>query len=191
MANNEIARNSKYMVPETKAYHTPYDDYFFTGFKFMVDYSKPCGLFADEEHTDSALNYLSRIGEVERYDLLKKFINNWKVIHKDFEHLLMKTDGVGGVYTQGQVEQFYTDNGEMTLVYRETVDLKIMSLINAYRYIWFDDVRGVEVLPSNLREFDCVFVTYQRGYYLMDLYDQDNILPTLRKVSENLIESCN
>jgi hypothetical protein len=189
-----IQRNPKYPMADFLAMSQPFSDPLNINFKFMIDYSKPYGLFAPESVQDSALAYLKRIGETARYELLNLFIDNFKNIIKNHEYLLLGVDGIDAIIERNQNEQFYLDDNDLIITTRETIDMKIQSLLNAYRYIWFDDVRGVEVLPVNLREFDCYFVLYALGYYNHMLYDdtednpEGNILPTVKKIYENLTE---
>ena len=68
----------------------------------------------------------------------------------------------------------FTEEDKLNIIIRETVDMRVQSLINDYNHIWYDHVRGVEVLPQNLREFDMFIMLYDVNYYNTMLYDIDN-----------------
>jgi hypothetical protein len=189
-----IGRNIKYITGELQGLLSEYSDPLFLGFKVMIDYTKPYGLFAPESNVDSALAFLKRIGEVSRANLLESFIDNLQKICKNHEYLFQTIEGLSEIASKNQNEQFFMEDNKLNITFRETIDMKIQSLVNAYRNIWFDDMRGVEVLPQNLREFDMYIVIYSNGYFQEGLYGYDesndeskgNILPTIKKVVENL-----
>lgn len=181
---------------ETRAYNLDYADPLTLNFKLMIDYDKEYGLFADESITDSALAYLKRIGETTRYDLLKVWINTFKIFVKQYDFLILGCDGLETV-TNAKPWETFSDTDRVVLTVRETSDMLFQSLLTQYRHIWFDDIRVVEVLPANLRRFDINILVYSAGYYNMAVYDVlDNngltteddpitkIYPTIKKLSE-------
>ena len=185
--NSEI-----FSTAELRAYKTQYVDPLTLNFKLMVDYSKPYGLFADEKVTDSALAYLKRIGEIERYHMLKRWIEIFMDFIKNYDFLILTCDGLSDIVNKEPYHVF-TNEDKITISIRETSDMLIQSLLTTYRHIWFDDFRCVEVLPANLRRFDINILVYNSGYYNMHLYDstinsdlpeQTKIFPTLRKMSD-------
>lgn len=192
-----------FKTSEIRAYNAPYCDPLILCFKWIIDYSKPYGLFADEQYKDSALAYLKRIGENERYEMLKKWIVNFQTFIKDFDFLILQVDGLENILNQIPGNMFGQDSDKLNFTIRETSDILIQSLITFYRHIWYDNVRRVEVLPANLRRFDCSVLVFSGGYYNMCLYDGDSktqqqlsnnpkgtnietmIFPTIRKLSDN------
>ena len=84
----------------------------------------------------------------------------------------------------------FTEEDKISFTLRETSDMLIQSLIVNWRQIWYDDIRGVEVLPENLRRFDMSILLFSSGYYNMLFYDNNygtdtiekNIFPTVRKL---------
>lgn len=192
-----------FKTAEIRAYNAPYTDPLVLCFKWLIDYTKPYGLFADERYKDSALAYLKRIGETERYELLKKWITNFQTFIKDFDFLILQVDGLENILNQVPGNMFGQDSDKLNFTIRETSDILIQSLITFYRHIWYDNIRRVEVLPANLRRFDCSVLVFSGGYYNMCLYDGDSqtqqkmsnnpkgtnietmIFPTLRKLSDN------
>ena len=195
MQELKIERDLNYITPEIRALVTPYTDPLSLNFKLMINYDRPTGLFADEKNADSALAYLNRIGEVERYTMLKKWLEIFKDFVKNYDFLIMTCDGVEAI-TNIKPSDFFTEEDKITFSIRETIDMRFQSLLTIYRHIWFDDVRKVEVLPSNLRKFDIFILIYSSGYYNMVYYDaitesinsindiESKILPTLNKLAD-------
>jgi len=195
MSELKLEKDLTYITPEIRALVTPYTDPLSLNFKLMINYDRPSGLFADESVTDSALAYLNRIGEVERYTMLKKWIEIVKDFIKNYDFLIMTCDGIETI-TNVKPSDFFTDEDKLTFSIRETIDMRFQSILTIYRQIWFDDVRKVEVIPMNLRRFDVFVLVYASGYYNMIYYDaitesinstadpDGQILPTLNKLAD-------
>lgn len=189
-----------FILPEYRALTYKFSDPLSLCFKLLIDWDKPSGLLANESNVNSALAYLKRIGELNRYELLKKWIEVFGVLVRNYDFLLMEVEGLDQVMNSNPNHMFTgNDEEKITLNFRETKDMLVQSLISMYRSIWFDDVRCVEVLPSNLRKFDISILIYSAGYYNMFLYDvmteadmtdtniniDRQVLPTLRKLSDD------
>ena len=185
---------------ELRALLDAYGDPLQLNFKLLIDWKSKYGLFADEKHINSALAYLKRIGQTERYDLLKVFIAAFQDLVRNYDYLFLSVSGIGEIITSKPwTWPSSSEDWQMQFTLRETIDFRIQALITMYRHIWYDDVRGVEVLPINLRMFKCSVLVYSHGYFSNILYGlnkeknekltQDNlekgILPTVEKL-ENL-----
>ena len=189
---------------EQKAYLMRYSDPVSLNFKLIIDYTKPYGLLADKTYVNSALAYLERIGETERVTMLEVWISNLKSLIKDYEFLFLSVEGLDAIVGM-KPGHYPTPDDKITFSIRETIDLKVQSLIANYHHIWYDDTRGVEVLPINLRRFDLSVVVFSSGYYNMMIYDEiatksdpltgnpistarsaidKKIFPTIRKLSD-------
>jgi hypothetical protein len=186
-------KNEIFSTAELRAYKTQYIDPLTLNFKLMIDYSKPSGLFAKEDVINSALAYLKRIGENERFNMLKRWIEVFQNFIKNYDFLILTCDGISEIVNAIPYHAFTNDH-KITLTIRETSDMLVQSLLTTYRHIWFDDIRCVEVLPANLRKFDINILIYSSGYFNMSLYDstinskdideQTKIFPTIRKLSD-------
>lgn len=187
-----------FITPEVRAQQAKYADPLILNFKLMIDYDKDYGLFADESKIDSALAYLKRIGDTTRYELLKIWIERFKSFIKNYDFLILNVDGIDSIVNAKPHEAFKEDD-KLSFTIRETSDMFFQSLLTAYRNIWYDNNRGVEVLPANLRRFDCNILVYSAGYYNMVLYDnlysdvndtqlnkvERMIYPTIKKLSQD------
>lgn len=195
----ELSRNRRFITGETRALNGAYTDPLTLCFKFLVDYNKPYGLFAPVSNKDSALAFLKRIGEEGRAIVLEAWIEEFKDLNKYYDFLFQSVEGLDYIHNRKPHEEFGGEDSKINLLFRETIDMRVQSLITTYRYIWFDQIRRVEVLPINLRMFDCSVLVYSAGYFNMALYDFDEtdeknsgkqrpddtfILPTLRKLSD-------
>lgn len=133
-------------------------------------FSDTCGLLANESHVNSALNYLKRIGETYRYTLLKKFIEQLKMISSRMTYVFQEIEGLETAYKRKPWESSVgDDNARITIKTLETVDFKIQSLMNMYRDIWFDYSRMAEILPANLRRFSLSIFVYAMGIYRIEV----------------------
>ena len=200
------------ITSEMRSYMSKFSDPLNLNFKLMVDYDKPSGLFADEfKHKDSALAYLKRIGENERYNMLLKWISVFKIFIKGFDFLIQEVEGIDEIINH-KTGDMYTDDAKITINIRETSDMLCQSLLTTWRHIWFDDIRCVEVIPSNLRKFDLNILIFNSGYYNLAIYDdietqfftgltksvknnddyQKKMFPTIKKLSDKyFIENAN
>lgn len=182
-----------YTTGEDKVHFYKYADPLTLNFKLIIDYDKKSGLFADENTgKDSALAYLKRIGEYQRYDMLKHWIEVFKALVKDFDFLFLDIDGLDVVQNKPNHE-FFLDKEKIKITLRETTDMLVQSLITSYNHIVYDKIRKVSVLPSNLRKFDCYVVVFSAGYYNILFHDNNNtsklddkVLPTKRKLSDEV-----
>ena len=183
-----------YTTGEDKVHFYKFADPLTLNFKVIIDYDKKSGLFADESTgKDSALAYLKRIGEYQRYDMLKHWIQVFKSLVKDFDFLFLDIDGLDVVQNKPNHE-FFLDKEKIKITFRETTDMLIQSLLTTYNHIVYDKIRKVSVLPSNLRKFDCYVVVFSAGYYNILFHDTNNntsnlddkVLPTKRKLSDEI-----
>lgn len=192
---NETRAYESFITSELRAYYAEFADPLTLNFKLMIDFKNTSGLFATEDNVDSALAYLKRIGETTRYETLKHWISVFKGFVKNYDFLILGCDGIDSIINAKPYEAF-TENDKITFTIRETSDMLIQSLLTQYRHIWYDNEKNVEVLPINLRRFDCNILIYSAGYFNMALYDvmenndltdkdlQTKIFPTIKKLSD-------
>lgn len=187
------------ITSELKARKSPYADPLTLNFKLIINWNKPYGLFADKSNTNSALAYLERIGETNRVQMLELFILKFKEFIKDYDFLILNCEGLAEIINAKPYECFKEGEDKVSFTCRETIDMRIQGLLTLYREIWYDNSRSVEVLPANLRRFDCYVLVYTAGYFNMLLYDISQnesyekalktnpdkvIFPTLKKLSQ-------
>lgn len=169
--------NDSYAIEQfirTEANDDPFlsmNDPTYYGFKLFFHFDAISGLLADESNLNSALAYLNRIGQTKRYELLGRFINVLSRVNSEASWIFQSLDGLEDVYNtpfhEVEVDKTVTIN---TL---ETLDTKIMSLMQMYRQIAYDYDRMVEVLPANLRRFSMSIYLYD--FRNFDNLKQDNV----------------
>lgn len=185
-----------YTTAEDKLHLYKFGDPLSLNWKLIIDYDRKAGLFADESNPDSALAFLKRIGDEERYDMLNHWIKVFKSLVKDFDFLFLEIDGLDVVQNKPNHE-FFLDKEKIKITLRETTDMLVQSLLVTYNNIVYDKIRKVTVLPSNLRKFDCYVVVFSAGYYNILFHDIDSsnpnnldnkVLPTKRKLSDEIFD---
>jgi len=122
-------------------------------FIVIPHFTSRSGLLADEKYRNSALSHLKRIGENERYLMLKEFITKFKSIMNECMWMFKTISGVGDAMRRKIHEPSFSE-GALSFTSWETIDWRIQSLMSLHKAICYDyDNRLVEVLPKNMREF--------------------------------------
>ncbi len=190
----KLGSDKKYLTGVDRGYLAQFADPLTLNFKILVNFDKPYGLLAAEENENSALAYLKRIGDEGRYNQLVQWKKIFQILIQDYDFLMLDVEGLDTPKLAKPYEAFNEDEDKITITFRETSDMLVESLVSMYRHIWFDDVRCVEVLPSNLRKFDISILLFSGGYYNSVLYDDNGeenpdieklIFPTRRKLADN------
>lgn len=198
MANNpqeyyELHSGREYISSVDRTYLGKYIDPLNLNFKLLLNFSRSYGLLADESNENSALAYLNRIGDDVRYQQLKNWIGVLKILNQEYDFLLMDVEGLDLVLNQKPQNLHLEDDDKFNLIFRESSDMMVQSIITTYRHIAYDDKRRVEVLPANLRKFDASILVFSAGYFSMGLYDdidaaepliEQIMFPTKRKLND-------
>lgn len=170
------ADNRVIITPEMKALMTPFSDPLFRNFKILLDTSCKEYLLAPAKNEDGTENvnsaeaYLRRIGEDERADMLQAWVEMTKSLFRDYEFLIMNITGLESTFNFWPHVAFKAED-DITVEFRETIDMKVFTWYNMYRDIWYDSIRNVEVIPTNLRRIPFSVMIYSSGYYSSDMYD--------------------
>lgn len=177
--------SQEYTTGENKARRHKFGDPIQLNFRWFIDFSNVTGLFGAGE--DSALQYLIRIGEVNRAEMLKRWIAIFRVFIKELDFLVLNVEGLEAVQTWKN-EHTFLDKERLKITCRETTDMLLHGLIVNYKAIVYDLTRGVRVIPQNLCRFDSYIVVFPSGYYNEQLYGgNEKTLPTKGKLAdENL-----
>ena len=135
------------------------------GFKLMFDFSGDGLLSEDERNPNTALNYLKRIGQADRYNLLKKFIYHLKAVNNKTPWFFQEVQGLADAWKRGFGEKEFTpllpEDRNIKIVCLESVDLRITTLMDLYRKACFDWNYRREVVPWNLRHFNIMIYVYE------------------------------
>lgn len=156
------------ITSEDRARTSLYSDPVTLNFKLLIDWKSPYGLFGNG--VNSAISYFNRIGDFVRADATKRFIDEFQKFVRDYDFLILSCEGLQEIYNRNPWNVPVEGEENVTFTVRETADLKMQALLNLYHNIWWDDVRMVEVLPANLRRFNCCVLVYSSGYFNNLLY---------------------
>lgn len=143
----------------TSSIYSALSDPTLTGFKMFFHFADNSGLLANESYMNSALAYLDRIGETQRYDLLKRFISALSDVSSICPWIFQEISGLKEIFERSRSMVLHTDS-KIEIKTLETIDGKIGSLVKMYRDIVFDEVRKVWVIPENLRKFSMSVYVY-------------------------------
>lgn len=130
----------------------------YSGFKLFFHFDAKTGLLADDEYVNSALAYLKRIGDDTRYAMLQRFIKILSQVNSITPWMFQELEGIQELYTE-PYDEIYKER-KLNILCLETVDNKILSLIQMYRAIAYDHTTRRWILPVNLRRFSMSVFVY-------------------------------
>lgn len=124
-----------------------------------------------------ARRYLSKLGDTQRVNKLDYFTNMLRRISIDEPWYFQTLDGLDKVMEIDLSKGMRSENRQrLTFTTLETIDMKIMSMIDAYRSVTTDKKFMRTILPENLKRFDLtvfvidprVIVKKERGGFIVD-----------------------
>lgn len=133
-------------------------------FKIFFDFSAETGFLSTSGGVNTALSYLKRIGDAARYALLEDFIDSLKRFSCELPFMMQDLDGLADILPQNP-QTFLPEDTKITIHCLESIDMKVQKLVTSYRKIVYDDVRRVEVIPTNLRRFGMHIFLYSMQTY--------------------------
>ena len=124
------------------------------------------GLFAPEfdangqPNVNSALAYLTRIGETERHDMLQSAM---QLLQELFDMPYSEHGNKRGYYLRnvdglGTINENFRKRGvpyELNFTLSDDVCWRVRSICSSLAAVFYDSQRQLEVLPINLRRFNC------------------------------------
>ena len=135
------------------------DDPTVMGFNLVINFnSKYNPLFYMESDAPSAFQYLLSIGEKDKADKLKDFINRFKDIIYKYPYYLQTLQGLKNIYKYDPKNGWTAFDSTLTIKTLESIDLRIGNLLQKYFEASFDIDYNREIIPENLRRFDCMIV---------------------------------
>lgn len=157
-----------------------------TGFKMFFHFAAKAGLLASESYPNSALAYLKRIGHQHRYEVLQQFIIHLSKLNSYCPWLFQELEGLQEAY----INPFSNVQKEIVIDVKtlETIDGKMTALFQMYRFIVWDDLRDVWVLPVNLRRFSMSIYVYD---YRMFSSSSKTAIDLLQTVNNTDIRNLN
>lgn len=135
------------------------DDPTVMGFNLYVDindYYSP--LFTETNVYASAIQYLKRINEKARAVMLSEFKYRLRDLVTLYPYYLQSVSGLGEIYKYNAKETWRARDKVLKFKTIESVDLRIGNMIDKYRRAIFDEIYMRDMLPINLRKFNCHLV---------------------------------
>jgi hypothetical protein len=162
---NRFTKTNLYYTDEA---YLMYQDPTYLGFKLFFLFDDPSSglLSTNTDNRNTAYAYLLRIGENQRAEYLKRFIEMLKKINSITPWFFQTIDGLGDAWKHG-----YNDESFKPLLPKdrkikigcldESIDLRITALIDLYRKACFDWPNRREIVPQNLRYFKIGIYCYE------------------------------
>lgn len=126
------------------------------------------GLLLPRNNPLSACNYLDRIDEPARADLLELFIADLKKISEEFPWYFQSVSGLQK-FTQINLQDsiaIKTEDDFIEITCLESIDLRISKMFDMYRKATYDGTFRRDMLPDNLRQFNYqIHVTEFRKFH--------------------------
>lgn len=156
---------------------------------FQLKFSEQDPLFylrnqKEEDGIPSAAEYLLRLGQEDRYNLLRRFQKKIKYLFQTRDYYMQRLSGLGNIYEHREGVSYI--EREIKIDTLESIDLFISSIADDYNKATYDYDNMKSVIPINLLYFDLVIVvneirqfkTFLQGLQGDELtldYDQDQM----------------
>jgi hypothetical protein len=145
-----------------------YQDPTYLGFKLFFEFEYPDhGLMTLSETPgpNTALGYLTAIGDKYRANYLRKFISTLQNINLKTPWFFQTIEGLDQAWKRGfQEEEFKAmlpKDRKIVIGCEESIDLRMTALMDFYRKACFDWYARREVVPWNLRTFNVYIYIYE------------------------------
>lgn len=156
---------------------------------FQLKFSEQDPLFylrnqKEEDGIPSAAEYLLRLGQEDRYNLLRRFQKKIKYLFQTRDYYMQRLSGLGNIYEHREGVSYI--EREIKIDTLESIDLFVSSIADDYNKATYDYDNMKSVIPVNLLYFDLVIVvneirqfkTFLQGLQGDELtldYDQDQM----------------
>lgn len=157
------------------------------GFQLKFSDQDPLFYLRNQEEEDgipSAAEYLLRLGQEDRYNLLRRFQKKIKYLFQTRDYYMQRLSGLGNIYEHREGVSYI--EREIKIDTLESIDLFVSSIADDYNKATYDYDNMKSVIPVNLLYFDLVIVvneirqfkTFLQGLQGDELtldYDQDQM----------------
>ena len=143
-----------------------YQDPTYLSFKMLFEFDQPTsGLLSRYDHTNTAMGYLSAIGDQYRMNYLNKFVTLLQDINQKTPWFFQTIEGLDQAWKRGYQEQDFKamlpKDRKIVIGCEESIDLRMTAMMDMYRKACFDWKMRREVVPWNLRTFDLYLYVYE------------------------------
>jgi hypothetical protein len=143
-----------------------FQDPTYLSFKLLFEFDQPTsGLLSRYDHTNTAMGYLSSIGDEYRMNYLNKFVTTLQNINQKTPWFFQTIEGLDQAWKRGYQEQDFKamlpKDRKIVIGCEESIDLRMTAMMDFYRKACFDWKMRREVVPWNLRTFDVYIYIYE------------------------------
>ncbi len=166
----QISDSSQTITGRSNAY---LDDPTIMGFNFVIDFNSersPLFNVVKGSKFNSAHQYLKNIGEdvgelsstgykiESRTDCLMDFIDRFKDLVYKFPWYFQSLSGLRELYKMDPTAGWRSKDRILEIKTLESLDLRIGNMIDKYMYAYYDTTYLREMIPQNLRRFNCFII---------------------------------
>lgn len=152
----DSGNNSRYGLGNSPSNKKILDDPTFLGFvMFFYSDSFNSPLFNLEENQSNAYTYLKRRGHTLRAEYLKRFVEGFFFVNREFPYYWKSLEGLNQAWRKSTDGKAYMggEDSIITLSTLEAIDLKITHLMDLYRKATYDSKMRRYIVPDNLLWF--------------------------------------
>jgi hypothetical protein len=143
-----------------------FQDPTYIGFKLFFLVNQPDSkLLSDQALPNTAMGYLTNIGDTARVHYLQKFVQHLVAINQQTPWFFQSIEGLQDAWKHGYQEADFKPllpaDRKISIKCLESIDLRMTALIDLYRKACFDWPNRREVVPKNLRQFTMYIYCYE------------------------------
>jgi hypothetical protein len=143
-----------------------FQDPTYIGFKLFFLVNQPDSkLLSDQALPNTAMAYLTNIGDTARMHYLEKFVKHLVAINQQTPWFFQSIEGLQDAWKHGYQEADFKPllpaDRKISIKCLESIDLRMTALIDLYRKACFDWPNRREVVPKNLRQFTMYIYCYE------------------------------
>ena len=163
-----------------------FQDPTYIGFKLFFLVNQPDSkLLSDQALPNTAMAYLTNIGDTARMHYLKKFVQHLVAINQQTPWFFQSIEGLQDAWKHGYQEADFKPllpaDRKISIKCLESIDLRMTALIDLYRKACFDWPNRREVVPKNLRQFTMYIYCYENRTINVKGQPGSNSLSTLKE----------
>ena len=136
-------------------------------FNFRTNYGLLGGILNDTNtqlsNTNTAFGYLDQIKNFSMYksenindrlNALKKFVNGLYVVSEKTPWFFKEVNNINNINDIPIIEEDFNNQSIDIICSEESVDMRLGTLFNLYKFACYNSLRNKEIIPANLRRFE-------------------------------------
>ena len=136
-------------------------------FNFRTNYGLLGGILNDSNeslsNTNTAYGYLRQIANLSMYKsenlgdrlkALQKFVNGLYVVSEKTPWFFKEVNNINNINDMPMIEEDFNNQSIDIICSEESVDMRLGTLFNLYKFACYNSLRNKEIIPANLRRFE-------------------------------------